>query len=45
MCCEGGHQGQGKLGWKRKSAPEADEPEAEVARIIDAPVPWRAPVA
>jgi hypothetical protein len=38
--------GRGKRGRKRKSAAqEADEPEPEVARIIDAPVPWRAPVA
>ncbi|KAF4629691.1 hypothetical protein G7Y89_g8452 [Cudoniella acicularis] len=36
--------GRRKRGRKRKSAtPEADEP--EVARMIDAPVPWRAPVA
>jgi hypothetical protein len=46
-------KGKGKHGRKRKSAaleadePEADEPEPEpeVARMIDAPVPWRAPVA
>jgi hypothetical protein len=39
-------KGKGKRGRKRKSAAlEADEPEAEVARMIDAPVPWRAPVA
>ena len=38
--------GRGKRGRKRKSAAqEVDEPEPEVARIIDAPVPWRAPVA
>ena len=38
--------GRGKRGRKRKSAAqEADEPKPEVARIIDAPVPWRAPVA
>jgi hypothetical protein len=40
--------GRGKRGRKRKSAAlEADEPEPEpeVARMIDAPVPWRAPVA
>jgi hypothetical protein len=43
--------GRGKCGRKRKSVaqeadePEADEPEPEVARIIDVPVPWRAPVA
>jgi septum formation inhibitor MinC len=37
---------KGKRGRKRKStAQEADEPEPEVALIIDAPVPWRAPVA
>jgi hypothetical protein len=36
----------GKRGRKRKTAAqEAEEPEPEVARIIDAPVPWRAPVA
>jgi hypothetical protein len=43
-------EGRGKRGRKRKSvAPEADEPEPEpepeVARIIEAPKPWRAPVA
>jgi hypothetical protein len=42
-------KGRGKRGRKPKSAvpepEEADEPEPEVARIIDAPVPWRAPVA
>jgi hypothetical protein len=27
------------------AAQEVDEPEPEVALIIDAPVPWRAPVA
>jgi hypothetical protein len=38
--------GRGKRGRKRKSAAqEADEPEPEAALIIDAPVPWRAPVA
>jgi septum formation inhibitor MinC len=38
--------GSGKRGRKRKSAAqEAEEPELEVARMIDAPVPWRAPVA
>ncbi|PQE15510.1 pogo transposable protein [Rutstroemia sp. NJR-2017a WRK4] len=43
-------KGKGKRGRKRKSAaleagePEP-EPEPEVARMIDAPVPWRAPVA
>ena len=39
-------KGKGKRGRKRKSAAqEADEPEPEVALMIDAPVPWRAPVA
>jgi hypothetical protein len=39
-------KGKGKRGRKRKSAAqEADEPEPEVAQIIDVPVPWRAPVA
>jgi hypothetical protein len=39
-------KGRGKRGGKRKiAAPEAEEPEPEVARTIDAPVPWRAPVA
>jgi hypothetical protein len=39
-------KGRGKRGWKRKSAAqEADEPEPEVARMTDALVPWRAPVA
>ena len=41
-------KGKGKRGGKRKSAAlEADEPEPEpeVARIIEAPKPWRAPVA
>ncbi|PMD22059.1 hypothetical protein NA56DRAFT_645267 [Hyaloscypha hepaticicola] len=48
-------KGQGKRGRKRKSAaleagePEPDEPELElepeVARMIDEPVLWRAPVA
>jgi hypothetical protein len=42
--------GRGKRGRKRKStAQEADEPEPEpkpeVARMIEAPEPWRAPVA
>ena len=38
-------KGRGKRGRKRNSAAqEADEPEPEVALIIDAPVPWRAPV-
>jgi hypothetical protein len=47
-------KGKGKRGRKYKSAtveadelePDAEpEPEPEVARMIDAPVPWRAPVA
>ncbi|KIM99193.1 hypothetical protein OIDMADRAFT_127122, partial [Oidiodendron maius Zn] len=39
-------KGKGKRGRKRKSAAqEADEPEPEVAPIIDVPVPWKAPVA
>jgi len=43
-------KGKGERGRKRKSAAvEADEPEPEpepeVARIIEAPEPWRAPVA
>ncbi|KAG4427382.1 hypothetical protein IFR05_017134 [Cadophora sp. M221] len=39
-------KGRGKRSRKSKSATQqADEPEPEVARIIDAPVPWRAPVA
>jgi hypothetical protein len=43
-------KGKGKRGRKRKSAAlEADEPETEaepeVARMIEAPKPWRAPVA
>ena len=41
-------KGKGKRGRKRKSAAlEADEPEAEqeVAQTIEAPEPWRAPVA
>ena len=39
-------EGRAKRGRKRKSAaPEADEPELEVALIMDAPGPWRAPVA
>jgi hypothetical protein len=38
-------KGRGKRGRKRKIATqEAEEPEPEVARIIDAPVSWRAPV-
>jgi hypothetical protein len=38
--------GRGKRGRKCKSAAqEAEEPEPEVAWMIDAPVPWRAPVA
>jgi hypothetical protein len=40
--------GSGKRGRKRKSAAqEADEPEPEpeVARVIEAPEPWRTPVA
>jgi len=35
--------GRGKRGQKRKSA--APEPEPEVAQVIEAPKPWRAPVA
>jgi hypothetical protein len=39
-------KGRGKRGRKRKiAAQEAEEPEPEVAWMIDAPVPWRAPVA
>ncbi|KAH7363972.1 hypothetical protein BKA65DRAFT_522582 [Rhexocercosporidium sp. MPI-PUGE-AT-0058] len=43
-------KGKGKRGRKRKSAAlQADEPEPEpepeAARVIEAPVPWRAPVA
>ena len=39
-------KGRGKRGQKRKSTvQEVDEPEPEVALIIDAPVRWRAPVA
>jgi hypothetical protein len=39
-------KGKGKRGRKRKSAAlEPEEPEPEVARMIDAPVPWRALVA
>ena len=39
-------KGRGKRGRKRKSATqEADELELEVVWIIDALVPWRAPVA
>jgi hypothetical protein len=39
-------EGRVKRGRKRKcAAPEADEPEAEVALIIDVSVPWKAPVA
>jgi hypothetical protein len=38
--------GRGKRGRKRKiTAQEAEEPEPEVARTINAPVPWKAPVA
>jgi hypothetical protein len=40
--------GKGKRGRKRKGAapePGAPEPEAKVARMIEAPEPWRAPVA
>ena len=38
--------GRGKRGQKRKSATlEAGEPEPEVARMIKAPEPWKAPVA
>jgi len=38
--------GRGKRGRKRKiTAQEAEEPEPDVARTVDAPVPWRAPVA
>jgi hypothetical protein len=41
-----GIKGKGKRGRKRKSAAhKAEEPEPDVALIIDAPVPWRAPVA
>ena len=37
---------KGKHSRKRKiAAQEAEEPEPEVARMIDVPVPWRAPVA
>ena len=36
----------GKRGRKRMSAAqEVDEPELEVARTVDVPVPWRAPIA
>lgn len=39
-------KGKWERGRKRKSAAlEADEPEPEVALIIDAPAPWRALVA
>jgi hypothetical protein len=39
-------EGRGKRGRKRKTAvQEAEEPEPEVARVIDAPVPWTAPIA
>jgi hypothetical protein len=40
-------KGKGKRGRKRKSAaPEPEpEPEPEVERVIEAPKPWRAPVA
>jgi len=38
--------GKGERGRKRKSAAlETGEPEPEVARMIEAPEPWRAPVA
>jgi hypothetical protein len=38
--------GRGNHSRKRKSAAqEADEPEPEVARMIEALEPWRAPVA
>jgi len=37
-------KGRGKCG-RKSAAQEADEPEPEVARMTDAPVPWRAPVA
>jgi hypothetical protein len=41
-----GIKGSGKRGRKRKTAArEAEEPGPEVALTIDAPVPWRAPVA
>jgi hypothetical protein len=34
---------RGKRGRRRKiAAQEAEEPEPEVARMTDAPVPWRA---
>jgi hypothetical protein len=40
-------KGKGKRGWKRKSAALEvgklePEPEPEVARIIEAPEPWKA---
>ena len=39
-------KGKGKHGRKRKNtALDAGEPEPEVARMIEAPEPWRAPVA
>ena len=38
-------RGKGKRGRKRKSAALEAEAEPEVARTINAPVPWRAPVA
>jgi hypothetical protein len=41
-------QGKGKRGRKRKSAAQEEdepEPDPEVARVIEAPEPWRAPVA
>jgi len=41
-------KGKGKRGRKRKSAVQEEpepEPEPEVARMVDAPVPWKAPVA
>ena len=38
-------KGRGKRGRKHKIATqEAEKPEPEMARIINAPVPWRAPV-
>src|SRR5271170_6472850 len=40
--------GRGKRGRKRKSAAQEEdepEPDPEVARVIEAPEPWRAPVA
>jgi hypothetical protein len=39
-------KGKVKRGRKRKSvAQEVDDPKPEVARRVDAPVPWTAPVA